>query len=194
MKKEPLKKGAQKKYPPKKGSNLVYQVKKSRYSDLVGLAIIILLGIIIYSNSFDCSFHFDDFRSIVNNTNIKNLSDVRAIWNFSPNRPIAIFSFALNYHFDQFDVRYYHLFNLVVHLINACLAGWLILLIFSSPAIKDQPIAGNKRVLAFLTALLFVSHPLATQSVTYIIQRMASMVAMFYLLSLVLYVKARLSE
>ena len=84
--------------------------------------------------------------------------------------------------------------NLVVHLINACLAGWLILLIFSSPAIKDQPIAGNKKVLAFLTALLFVSHPLATQSVTYIVQRMASMVAMFYLLSLVLYVKARLSE
>jgi len=36
--------------------------------------------------------------------------------------------------------------------------------------------------------------PLATQSVTYIVQRMASMAAMFYLLSLALYVKARLTE
>ena len=125
---------------------------------------------------------------------IHNLSDVKAWWNFVPTRPIGNLTFALNYHFNQLDVRYWHLVNLAIHLINACLVWWLTLLIFSSPALKDQPIIKHKNVLAFLTALLFVSHPLATESVTYIVQRLASMVTMFYLLALALYMTARLSN
>jgi tetratricopeptide (TPR) repeat protein len=192
-----------KKEQPKKGlpnkdqrryEEPIKQVKKTRYSEWVGLAIIILLGIIIYSNSFYCSFHFDDLSRIVDNQDIRNLSDVKAWWNNYPSRPVGMFTFALNYHFNQLDVQYYHLVNLIIHLINACLAGWLTLLIFSSPALNDNPITKQKKVIAFFTALLFVSHPLATQSVTYIIQRLASMAAMFYLLSLILYVKARLSN
>ncbi len=193
MKKKPLKKEQL-----KKEQRTVYQRPKKqvkeKYADLVGLTIIILLGIIIYSNSFNCSFHFDDYPIIVNNTKIQNLLDVQAWWNFYPTRLIGIFTFALNYHFNQLDVRYYHLVNLIIHLINACLVWWLTLLIFSSPALKDNPIIRQKKVIAFFTALLFVSHPLATQSITYIWQRVASMVAMFYLLSLILYVKARLSN
>ena len=196
--KEPSKKEIQQKNLPKKDHGRyqkpIKQVKRSIYPDVVGLVIIILLGIIIYSNSFNCSFHFDDYPDIVNNTKIQDLQDVRAWWNFYPSRPIGIFTFALNYHFNQLDVRYYHFVNLVIHLINACLVWWLTLLIFSSPALKDNPITRQKKVIAFFTALLFVSHPLATQSVTYIWQRLASMVTMFYLLSIVLYVKARLSK
>jgi regulator of sirC expression with transglutaminase-like and TPR domain len=172
----------------------VKQVKKNRYVDLAGLAIILILGVKIYSNTFDCSFHFDDYINIVNNTNIRNILDVKTWWNFNSTRPIGTFTFALNYHFNQLDIKYYHLVNLIVHLINTCLIWWLTLLIFSSPAMKDQPIAKDKKQIAFLTALLFVSHPLATQSVTYIVQRLTSMVAMFYLLSIALYVKARVSD
>jgi len=46
---------------------------------------------------------------------------------------------------------------------------------------------------ALFSSLIFISHPIQTQSVTYIVQRMASMAGMFYLFSLVLYVKGRLS-
>ncbi len=194
MKNDPLKKGQIKKYPSKKAPSPQKKVKRKNYSDIFGFAIIILLGILIYSNSFLCSFHFDDLYAIVDNLKIRNLSDVKAIWNFSPNRPVPIFTFALNYHFNQLDVRYWHLVNLIIHLINACLVWWLTLLIFSSPTLKDYKIVKHKKILAFLTALLFVSHPLATQSVTYIVQRMTSLVAMFYLLSLSLYIKARLSD
>jgi tetratricopeptide (TPR) repeat protein len=172
----------------------IKEVKKNRYFELAGLAIILILGVKIYSNTFDCSFHFDDYINIVNNTNIRNFSDVKTWWNFNSTRPIGTFTFALNYHFNQLDVKYYHVVNLIIHLINTYLIYWLTLLIFSSPVMKDQPIAKNKKVLAFLMALLFVSHPLATQSVTYIVQRLTSMVAMFYLLSLALYLKARISE
>jgi tetratricopeptide (TPR) repeat protein len=197
-------KGPSNKKQPKKGLPVSDQhkqnqkpikpVKNNKYFELLGLIIVILTGIIIYSNSFNCSFHFDDMSNIVDNPGIRNLADVKTWVNINSSRPVGIFTFVLNYHFNQFDVFYYHLVNLIIHLINACLVWWLTLLIFSSPVLKDQPIAKNKKVLAFLTALLFVSHPLATQSVTYIIQRLASMAAMFYLLSLALYVKARLAK
>jgi protein O-mannosyl-transferase len=164
------------------------------YFSLAGLAIVILLGIVIYSDSFNCSFHFDDENNIINNVSIRHLSDVKAWWSSRPNRPVTFFTFALNYHFTGLDVRYWHLVNLAIHLINACLVWWLTLLIFRSPFMKGRKIAGYKKELAFFTALLFVSHPLATQSVTYIVQRMASLVAMFYFLSVSLYLEARLSE
>jgi Flp pilus assembly protein TadD len=50
------------------------------------------------------------------------------------------------------------------------------------------------RFFAFAVALLFVSHPVQTEAVTYVFQRFASLVSMFYLLSLVLYIKARLKS
>jgi lipoprotein NlpI len=192
VKKKQPQRGTKNKYPLKTGAKSGIKVKRQGYYNLVGLAIITLLGIVIYSNSFTCTFHFDDYPSIINNTLIRNLSNVKAWWNFSPNRPVPIFTFVLNYHFNKLDVIYWHLVNLLVHLINASLVWWLTLLILSTPALKDDPISKQKRVIAFLTALLFVSSPLATQSVTYIVQRQASMAAMFYLSAMALFVKARL--
>ena len=192
MNKTSLKKGQKRIGNPKKTLQRGKQVKTNRNYDLVGLAAILLLAIIIYSNSFSCSFHFDDFPRLVDNNGIRNLADVKAWWNSYPSRPVGMFTFALNYHFGQLNVWGYHLVNLIIHVINAFLVWWLTLLIFSSPALNEYKITRHKKLIALLTALLFVSHPLATQSVTYIIQRMASMVTMFYLLSIALYMKARL--
>jgi protein O-mannosyl-transferase len=194
LRNEPLKKGPSKKDQTKSSLEPKKQLKKNSYSELFGLTAIILLGILVYSNSFTCSFHFDDLPRLVDNPGIRNLSDVNAWWNIYPTRPVGMFTFALDYHFHQFDVRYYHLVNLIIHLINACLVWWFTLLIFSSPALQEDPVSRQKKIIAFFTALLFVSHPLATQSVTYIIQRLTSMAALFYLLSLVLYLKARFAN
>ena len=48
--------------------------------------------------------------------------------------------------------------------------------------------------LSFFTAFIWMVHPIQTQTVSYIVQRMNGMAAMFYILSLLLYVKARLSN
>jgi tetratricopeptide (TPR) repeat protein len=47
-------------------------------------------------------------------------------------------------------------------------------------------------LIALFSALLFVAHPVQTEAVTYIVQRLTSLAAMFYLLSIVLYVQGRL--
>jgi protein O-mannosyl-transferase len=48
--------------------------------------------------------------------------------------------------------------------------------------------------ISYLAAFIWLVHPVQTQSVSYIVQRMNCMAAMFYILSLLLYVKARLSN
>jgi tetratricopeptide (TPR) repeat protein len=69
-----------------------------------------------------------------------------------------------------------------------------VLLILSSPAMRDTNIAKSKDIMALFAGLIFVSHPIQTQGVTYIIQRTTSLAALFYILSVCLYAKSRLSH
>ena len=171
------------------------QEKNGKFpGSLISITFICLAGLIAYSNSFDCSFHFDDVPTIVDNVAIRSLSNVKAWWGFYYSRPVGYLSFALNYHFHGLDLWGYHLVNLVIHIVNALLVWWLVMLTMATPVMRGQPIARHKGAMALFTALLFVSHPLATQSVTYIVQRLASLATLFYLLSLALYVTGRLGE
>ena len=88
----------------------------------------------------------------------------------------------------------YHVFNLAVHLFTAILVWWLVLLTLSTPAMKENKITQHADLVALLSGLVFVSHPLQTEAVTYIVQRTASMATLFYLASLCLYVKSRLLQ
>ena len=173
--------------PVKEGS------KKSNFV-LRSLIAIAVLGLLIYSNSFDCSFQLDDKHNIITNEAIKSLSNIKQMWDLSHSRFLAFYSFALNYHYGELNVWGYHFVNLMIHLINSFLVFWITLLLFRSPGLKNNPVTRHASAIALLTGLLFVSHPLATGSVTYIVQRMASMVAMFYFLSVAMYMKGRLSE
>src|SRR6056297_2025114 len=47
--------------------------------------------------------------------------------------------------------------------------------------------------IAFLAVLIWLVHPVQTNAVTYMVQRMTSLAALFYILSLLLYVKGRLA-
>jgi hypothetical protein len=65
------------------------------------------------------------------------------------------------------------------------------MLTFNLPHLKEKYGGISYRV-ALFGSLIFIAHPIQTQSVTYIVQRMASMAGMFYLLTMVLYIKGRL--
>ena len=158
---------------------------------LISIVLVCLVGVIAYSNSFGCPFIFDDLFFIEQNIAIRSLSNVKAWWGYYHSRPIGFLSFALNYHFHGLDVWGYHFVNLAIHIVNALLVWWLVMLTMATPVMREQPISRHKGAIALFTALLFVSHPLATQSVTYIVQRMASLATLFYLLSLALCVKGR---
>ncbi|MGI9161251.1 MAG: tetratricopeptide repeat protein, partial [Saprospiraceae bacterium] len=160
----------------------------------IGLAGMLAIGVLIYSNSFDCSFHFDDEPNITGQPLIRNFWDFQSWWNIQSTRQLAFGSFALTYQLFGYEVWGWHLFNLIIHLATAWSVWRLTALLFRTPALRNLPIAAQAPSLALAAGLLFVAHPLATQSVTYIVQRIAAQAALFYLLSLGLYVQARLTE
>ena len=168
--------------------------KKSAFANrLFPYFLIFIVGILCYSSSLDASFTFDDSHSIVRNSAIRDISDVKAIWQVTPSRFVAYFTFALNYHVHGLNIFGYHLFNLAIHLFTALTIYWLIGLLFLTPELKTTSLFPKKNSIALAVSLIFISHPIETQAVTYIVQRMASMAALFYLLSLTLYIRARLS-
>jgi hypothetical protein len=106
MKKKDLPKTASEKKIPHSVQQPTEQEATFQYADILGLGLMILLGIPIYSNSFDCSFQFDDFRTIVEHKNLQNLSNVKGWFNLDDRRIVAVSTFVLNYHFNQFDIKY----------------------------------------------------------------------------------------
>ena len=97
----------------------------SNSSQIYSLLLICALGFIIYSNSFDCSFHFDDLL-ITKNIAFRDINNVKAIWDLNNRRFAENFTFALNYHFHQLDVFGYHVVNLLIHLAASVFlsGGW----------------------------------------------------------------------
>lgn len=165
---------------------------------LIFLSFLIFL---IYSNTFEASWHLDDYPNIVRNTRLQvddfsfdALSgSVRHPSNGNIWRPVAYLTFAVNRHFGHLNVFGYHLVNLFIHILVACLLYSTVLWLYRSPALQNW---NGKEVhfIALLAAGLWAANPIQTQAVTYIVQRMASLACLFYLLSLNLYVRGRLSR
>lgn len=160
------------------------------------LALIAFLGLFAYSDTFSVPFQWDEKFFILKNPFIKNPECLFSqefsgteLYNAVRARIVGYLSFAINYRLHGFDVRGYHVVNIAIHIINAFLVYSLIVLILNSPFFKENP---PPKDLAFFVALLFVVHPIQTQAVTYIFQRLASLASMFFLLSIVLYIKARM--
>jgi len=148
-------------------------------------------GIVIYSNSFFGSFHFDDEQCIVNNPAIRHIGDIISIWRYWPTRFVTFFSLALNYRGCGLHVFAYHVFNFLTHVATALLVYLFVLLTFKTPEVKKDRIAAYGPWAAFFISVLFLAHPVQTQPVDYIIQRATLLAAFFYMASLCLYVLAR---
>lgn len=148
---------------------------------------------LIYSNTINAAFHYDDFYAIVTNPLIQ-IKDFSLRWLFeilNSERPIAHLTFALNYYFDGLDVVGYHVINIIIHIVTGIL---LYLFLYETLMLSGKEVH-QKRVLwiALLSSLLWVSTPVQTQAVTYIVQRMTSMASMFYILSFLFYIWGRTS-
>ena len=174
---------------------------------LLALCFFTFIIVLIYSNSFHASWHLDDRSNIVDNrglhiTNLQTDSLMRTFFT-SPKsggaitdrlyRPIACLTFAINWYFGKDRVFGYHVINILVHITTAYLLFLTIINILKSPNLKSQ-YQGKENFIAFLAAVLWAINPIQVQTVTYIVQRMASMATMFYILGFYLYLKARQSE
>ncbi|MBI2251423.1 MAG: tetratricopeptide repeat protein [Armatimonadetes bacterium] len=100
-------------------------------------------------------------------------------------RPLLMTTFALNYLWGKLNPQGYHLVNLILHALN----GFLVYLILRILAHKRAGKMLSGDILALLIALLFISHPIQTESVTYIVSRSTLLYSFFYLLAFYYFLK-----
>jgi hypothetical protein len=156
-----------------------------------------LVTFTVYLGTLDHDFHLDDQPNISQNSFIQistlSLDEfLKAAFNGANNyRPVANVSFALNYYFHGMKVRGYHLVNIIIHLLASIMLFYFVKTTLSISVVRKK--YGETKFVPLFTALIWLAHPLDTQSVTYIVQRMNSMAAMFFIMAMLFYVKARLS-
>ncbi len=151
---------------------------------LSGVALVVIVGMVAYANSFSIPFLFDDYFAIVGNPEVRSLEPFGRF--FSQSRGIPHLLDVLNYRWGGEDVWGYHCVNVAVHLLNAVLVYTLALLTLRLP-IHQGRYDARAPVMATLVALVFVAHPLQTMAVSYIVQRAESVAAMFYLAAVIVF-------
>ena len=161
----------------------------------VQMLVIFLLGLAAYANTMHVPFVFDDLDGIVRNATLTNLANYLKPSELFSSRFVGNLSFALNHAVLGLNLPGYHLTNLAVHLSTALLVYFMVRLLLTTPRLAaDSRVGDFASYLPFCVALIFVAHPVQTQAITYVIQRFASLAAMFYVGSIVCYLKFRLVQ
>jgi tetratricopeptide (TPR) repeat protein len=158
--------------------------------------ILALLGVLSYSNTLNVPFVFDDFHNIVESGFVHDLENFfspgKIFGSIEGRRYLGFLSLALNYHFHGTETAGYHVVNVLIHIGSAVMLYLFMLLILSHTGGMDKSAgSGTYRTVALLVGAIFVSHPVQTQAVTYIVQRFSSLAAFLFLGSLVAYAAAR---
>jgi tetratricopeptide (TPR) repeat protein len=165
--------------------------------------LVFILVALVYSNTFQTSWHLDDYPNIVRNPRL-HINDLRpttlaqSVFIGAEDakklyRPVARLSLALNWYWGQDDVWGYHLINLVIHVATALLLLAVILELFKSPRLSGQD-QETVYFVSVLACVLWALNPIQTQAVTYIVQRMAILATLFYVLGMYFYVKGRMHK
>ncbi len=154
---------------------------------VVFLAVLLVASaFLLYAHTLSSPFQFDDQGTVTENRFIRNLSN--PFLRFSE-RPLYQLSFAINYRLGGLEPFGYHLFNTLLHALNGVLLFVFLSLTFSLPSVPERWRAPGIRA-AFLSALIFVVHPVRVESVVYVSSRSVLLCSFFYLASLVLFILA----
>jgi len=164
-----------------------------------GWIVLIVAPFIAYSNSFQVPFVFDGHNYIVEQPWIAEVwsGDKAKIDEFltkAQTRPLAYFTFAVDHRTSMWVTRertkptghylpVWHTTSLAIHIIAGLALYGVARRAFRSPRLGGRFDACAERF-ALVIALVWVVHPLNTQSVTYLYQRHESLMGMFYFLTL----------
>ncbi len=187
-----------------------------RKKHLIAILLIALVGFLVYANSFQNEFVWDDESLVEKNIYVKNLRYFSKLFtthlfqaakkegNFY--RPIQSLTYVLDYSIWKLNPFGYHLTNTILHILVAILIYFFLRGLVTNEKIPTSQPPDSKGKLVtrhsslvtklscfltvpFLTALFFVVHPIHTEAVTYISGRADSLASIFCLLSLIFSLK-----
>lgn len=162
---------------------------------LLGLAAVLaILTCLAYSDSFKGKFVYDDTKWIEQMSVDRIQHPIESV--LRSRRPVVDATLSLNYSMATLmpapramTVREipspygYHVVNLIIHILAGLVLFGLVRRTIRVGPFGDR-VKQSAHWIAFCVALLWMLHPLQTQSVTYIIQRAESMMGLFYLLTI----------
>ncbi len=156
---------------------------KSKLSLFLVLMIAVLAA---YSPALKAGFNsLDDQFSIINNEHLRNPDNLSKVFLSSffndthYYRPMVEASFLLEYQAVQLNPFIYHLDNIIIHGLNACLVFILL-----GGILRNQ-------TAAFAGALLFALHPIQSEAVVNIAGRSILLSAFFSFLSFIFFIQLR---
>ncbi len=163
--------------------------------------LLVILGT-IYSNSFSVQWLFDDNNNVLSNQNIEitslNWDDVsRTFYGRDSSRthisrPLSYLTFGLNYLVGGYEVFGYHLVNFIIHYLTGV---FLFLFLYNTlrlPVLQER-YRDSAYAIALLSVFFWATHPIQVSAVTYIVQRMAILAALFSIMAMYFYLKARIA-
>ena len=133
----------------------------------------------IYLGALRGGFHYDDSITILGNPHLEHWRTFVGHLDHMV-RPMLYATFLLDRLLYGANPAGYHFLNLLLHL-----GSGLILYRLLTRAVPDDTSS-----IPFWTALLFLIHPITTETVTYISGRASGLMAFFYLFAFFLYIKA----
>lgn len=157
---------------------------------VLGLAI---LACAIYIPTLNYEMIFDDIPCIVENESIHQLTPLfgqpggHGPLNPQPltpvtARPVVSLSLAVNYYFGQADPFGYRLTNLLLHLMTALLLWAVVSKTLRQPCF-GQRFQRSHQPLSIVASMLWLVHPVHTDTVVYITQRTELLMGLFYVLT-----------
>lgn len=167
-----------------------------RFATWIVILTIATASVLAYSNTFSSPFVFDDVPTIVDNPAIRHFgtavggSSVRDTGGLTlSGRPTVALTLAFNYTLSGNRVWSYHALNLAIHVLAAVALFGTMRRTLLSPTLRER-FGASSTAIAFAVALLWAVHPLQTESVTYVVQRAESLMALFYLIALYAFSRA----
>src|SRR5262245_22151787 len=165
-------------------------------------------AVAVYLNALNNPFVYDDYHTVVNNTSLERLSDLRAIVMHDVTRPIVNLSYAIDRQLFGRGSLGFHRTNLALHALNVLLLFVLARRLYSEVRLKADttyaaadtryvasgfsrtPVAthvasgfsrtSTPTLMAFAAALLFAVHPMMTEAVGYVSGRSELLCGVFF--------------
>jgi hypothetical protein len=139
-------------------------------------------------------FLFDDHFFVIENSRLRDVSNIPSFYTDikgpKGTNPVTLTTFALNYYLGGVNTFGYHVFNVLIHAANGILLYFFIKI---TGGLLGY-VKNNLKYIALFSSLVFIVHPVHSESVTNIVGRGMPLATFLYFSGLILFAKAVSSE
>ncbi|WP_178371978.1 tetratricopeptide repeat protein [Desulfacinum infernum] len=160
----------------------------------------LLILLTAYSNTITSPPVLDDFHTFVRNSDVhfeelsKDVLDNVSKSYFGIARLIPMITFGFDYWLGGGSIKIFHMTNIIIHVLSWLSCLWMVYSLSWANSVNRRNPNSDDGFLLFASAVacLWAVHPVQTSSVTYLVQRMASLQAFFFMASCAAFLTARM--